>query len=195
MPHDRDWLCISREESSKVNEFRAQHFSGTFDRTSFAVAPGSKRPSRMWSENRFSEVIAKLVDEIDLFPIFFGSVQEQGLCERILARVGRGINIAGKLNIRESAGLLKSCRFYLGNDTGTMHLAAAVGIPCVAIFSAADRNGQWEPFGEGHQILRRNVECEGCRVDICPRANLCLELIDSNEVYNACVDLILRDNP
>ena len=155
-----------------------------------AVAPGSKRPSRMWSEERFADVIRGLMKTHDVFPIFLGSSVERELCERILNACGRGLNAAGKFSIRESAALLKRCTFYLGNDTGTMHLAAAVGTPCVAIFSAADRNGQWEPEGKVHKFFRRSVDCEGCRIDVCPHENFCLLLIEADDVLNACVELI-----
>ncbi|HTK37882.1 MAG TPA: glycosyltransferase family 9 protein, partial [Pyrinomonadaceae bacterium] len=88
------------------------------------------------------------------------------------------------------AALLHKCTLYLGNDTGTMHLASAVGVPCVAIFSAADRAGQWEPFGNNNYVLRKRVECEGCGLDICCFQNMCLDLISADEVYAACVGVL-----
>ncbi len=189
-PGDHDWLKISDIERSTVEAFRASQFEQSAGRVLLAVSPGSKRPSRMWNEYHFLNVIKRLVREKNIFPIFFGSTAEIDLCERIKQTVGSGFNAAGKLSVRESAALLKICRLYLGNDTGTMHLAAAVGTPCVALFSAADRDGQWEPFGKGHKFFRRNVDCAGCRIDLCPRANLCLELIAPSEVFEACLEVI-----
>jgi ADP-heptose:LPS heptosyltransferase len=46
-----------------------------------------------------------------------------------------------------------------------MHLAAAVNIPCVAIFSGRDAPGAWEPWGQSHRVLRHHVDCEGCMLD------------------------------
>lgn len=187
---NQDWLKISKSERSAIDAIRASQFPEAACRTLLAVSPGSRRPSRMWNEDRFLDVVKRLVTEKNVFPILFGSTAEIDLCERIKHNVGGGFNAAGKLSVRESAALLKICRLYLGNDTGTMHLAAAVGTPCVALFSAADRDGQWEPFGYGHKFFRRNVECAGCRIDICPRANLCLELIAPNDVFDACIEAI-----
>ena len=189
-PEDFDWLKISESERSAVETLRASQFEECALRTLLAVSPGSKRPSRMWSEDRFLNVIKRLVAGKNVFPIFFGSTAEIDICERIKQTLGTGFNAAGKLSVRESAALLRICRLYLGNDTGTMHLAAAVGTPCVALFSAADRDGQWEPFGKGHKFFRRNVDCAGCRIDLCPRANLCLELIAPSEVFEACLEVI-----
>ena len=187
---DHDLFKISDAELQQVRSLIEFADDSDSKRTLVAIAPGSKRSSRMWNEDRFAHIVDQLVRTRDLFPIFFGSSGEQELCERIKSIAGAGFNGAGLLSIRQSAALLKTCLFYLGNDTGTMHLAAAVGTPCVAIFSAADRNGQWEPFGDGHRFLRQSVDCEGCRVDVCPRQNLCLQLIETEDVYNACVEVI-----
>jgi ADP-heptose:LPS heptosyltransferase len=81
---------------------------------------------------------------------------------------------------------------YLGNDTGTMHLAASVGTPCVAIFSALDLIGRWHPFGTENEVFRRSVECEGCFSPTCFNKNKCLDLISAGEVYEACVRILDR---
>lgn len=86
----------------------------------------------------------------------------------------------------ESAAVLKRSRGYLGNDTGTMHLAAMVGVPCVALFSARDYPGQWEPYGHGHAVLRHETDCAGCMLEVChERGNECLRLISEEEVFEA----------
>jgi ADP-heptose:LPS heptosyltransferase len=74
-----------------------------------------------------------------------------------------------------------------------MHLAASVGTPCVAIFAAVDWPGRWEPFGSGHQTFRRQVECEGCFTSNCFNNNQCLELINADEVYGACLQILNRE--
>ena len=100
--------------------------------------------------------------------------------------MGTGTNSAGQLSVRESAALLRECKLYLGNDTGTMHLAAAVETACVAIFAAVDWRGRWTPFGLGHQIFRQTVKCEGCHTPDCFNAHKCLEMTTVSEVHAAC---------
>lgn len=189
IPH-KDLLLLTNEEKNVAAQLRNKYFFDVEKPRVVAIAPGGKRPSRIWNKARYIKVIEKLVVEKDVFPIFFGSSGERALAHEIFDAAGKGLNVAGDLTVRESAALLELCGFYLGNDTGTMHLAAAVGLRCVALFSAADRNGQWEPFGNGHIFFRRHVECEGCRIDLCDRSNLCLELIEADEVYDACVQMI-----
>ncbi len=106
-----------------------------------------------------------------------------GIGEELCADWGkRSYNFAGKLSVYGSAAVLEKCAAYIGNDTGTMHLAAMVGIPCVAIFSARDYPGKWEPYGEGHTILRYDTNCAGCMLEICPQQNRCLNSITTENV-------------
>ena len=98
---------------------------------------------------------------------------------------------AGALGIRQSLAALRRCRLYVGNDTGTMHLAVAAGTRCVAIFSARDRPGLWEPYGSGHRVLRRKIECEGCELMECTeKGNACTLAIGVDEVVSACRSIL-----
>lgn len=158
--------------------------------TPVAIAPGSKWDSKIWPEDRFTTVVSRLIRDDHIFPIIFGGVEDQSKGERMIANWGRGVNSAGQLNVRESAALLAECKLYLGNDTGSMHLAAAVGVPCVAIFAAIDWRGRWLPFGDNNAIFRQNVECEGCHTPDCFNKHKCLLLTEVDEVYQACARIL-----
>ncbi len=155
-----------------------------------AVAPGSKWGSKVWAEENYREVVQRLIEEFDIFPIVFGGPEDAEKGERLLRNCGRGICAAGKLNVRESAAAMKFCKLYLGNDTGTMHLAAAVGTKCVAIFAAVDYPGRWYPFGSGHKIFREQVPCEGCQTPLCFNDHLCLEKIKTGAVLDGCREIL-----
>ena len=87
--------------------------------------------------------------------------------------------------------MLGRCRLYLGNDTGTMHLAAAAGTRCVAVFSSKDWPGIWYPYGTGHRVLRTAVECDGCRLTECIERRMeCILSIAVEDVYRAAADLL-----
>ena len=86
---------------------------------------------------------------------------------------------------------LKDCALYVGNDTGTMHLAAAAGTACVALFSARDWPGAWYPYGVPQRVFRTALECEGCYLVACAeRGNECLTRIGVGEVIDGCTDLL-----
>ena len=155
-----------------------------------AVAPSSKWESKIWDEENYYRVIAKLIESHKIFPIVFGGLEDQETGARLIERWKTGANAAGALSVRQAAAAFSHCSLYLGNDTGTMHIAAAMKVPCAAIFSAIDWNNRWSPFGNRNMIFRETVECEGCHSAICPYNNKCLKLIDYSKVLNACSDLL-----
>jgi heptosyltransferase III len=154
------------------------------------VAPGSKWGSKIWPEERFAEIVRRLIDKHRVFPVVFGGAEDREKGDRLIAEWQQGANAAGELPVRASAALLRDCRLYLGNDTGTMHLAAAVGTPCVAVFAAIDWVGKWMPFGDNNRVFRKSVECEGCHSPMCFNNHKCLDLVTADEVYAACAETL-----
>jgi len=151
-----------------------------------AVGPGSKMPSKRWKESRFIRLGTSLIRDYNVFPLIFGGPEDAEIGDRLINAWRRGFNFAGKLSIAEASVALSRCRFYVGNDTGTMHLAAVAGLPCVCLFSARDNPGRWNPVGKGHYILRGRIECEGCSAVSCPHGEpKCMDLITVEQVYDA----------
>ena len=153
--------------------------------------PGSKWPSKVWTEERFAQLGSRLVKFTGVFPIVFGGPEDRALGERLIQAWGQGANAAGALSVRVAAAVLKNCDAYVGNDTGTMHLAAAVGTRCVTIMAAIDWPGRWSPYGQGHLVLRRTVPCEGCLLRVCEREGMkCLKEIGVDDVFHACCQVL-----
>lgn len=156
-----------------------------------AFAPGSNLQSKLWPEDRFVATGMALIDRFGIWPVVVGGPEDTALADRLLRAWGRGINAAGALPVRQSAALLERCRLFVGNDTGTMHLAAACDVRCVALFSARDVPGKWEPMGEGHRVLRKEVPCAGCMLVRCDtKDRLCMRLISVSEVVAAASALL-----
>lgn len=152
-----------------------------------AVAPGSKMPAKIWPAERFREVVARLIERFDVWPVIFGGPEDREVGAELLASWGRGYNAAGALGVRPSAAAIAHCKLYLGNDTGTMHMAAAAGVRCVAVFSSRDFPGMWEPYGPGHTSFRTRIDCEGCRLERCVERRMeCILRVDEGTVYEAC---------
>jgi len=186
-------LGLTYLEQAAADGWLARNEANASGSLILAVAPGSKWESKVWEESRFAEVVTRLIKSNKVFPVIFGGPEDREKGGRLLAEWGCGANAAGELDVRTAAAALKKCSLYLGNDTGTMHLAAAVGTPCVAIFAAIDWIGRWHPFGSRNHIFRKSVECEGCHSPLCFNKRKCLDLISSDEVYDACV-LSLADD-
>jgi ADP-heptose:LPS heptosyltransferase len=89
--------------------------------------------------------------------------------------------MTGKTNLLQLAGLLERCTLLVTNDTGTMHVATAVGTPVVALFGSTPplTTGPW---GKEHVVVRKDVPCSPCWKRICPTDHRCMELITVDEV-------------
>ncbi len=155
--------------------------------------PGSKWPSKVWLEERFAELGCRLIREHNIYPIVFGGPEDRELGDRLIGVWSKGTNAAGQLSPRQAAAALSRCAMFVGNDTGTMHLAAAGATPCVVVMCAQDWPGHWNPYGEGHVVLRRSVPCEGCFLKVCVTEGMrCLKEIEVDEVMKACGQILER---
>jgi ADP-heptose:LPS heptosyltransferase len=144
-------------------------------------------PAKRWPLDRFCQLGHGLLNaNPTLQLIILGGTDDAVLGESLVQDwKKRAHNVAGIFSVYESAAVLERCKCYVGNDTGVMHLAAMVGTPCVALFSARDYPGQWEPYGDDHVILRHEVDCAGCMLDVCTNGNRCLTLITVAEVLES----------
>jgi len=185
-------LALSTEEREKVRSWWESKVIRRDSNGWFAVAPGSKMPSKIWPYENYVATVQRIMLEMGLRPIILGGVEDRPIGLRMIAEWGDGLCGAGELSVRESATALESVEFYLGNDTGTMHLAAAVGTPCVAIFSAQDWPGRWYPYGGKHEVLRIAVPCEGCRLQVCNRNMECLRGISPDKVFDSCLRVMKK---
>ena len=151
------------------------------------LGPSTKQPATLWPEERFTDVVARLIVQRDIWPVVFGGAEDRDLGDRLILIWGRGYNACGALGLREAASALKHCRLYLGNDSGTLHLAASVGVACVGIYSAHNAEGKWEPYGPGHLVFRKKIDCEGCGLMVCnERRNECILAVQVDEVAEGC---------
>lgn len=157
------------------------------ERLLVAICPGAKQSANIWPIDRFSELGLRLVSQGRIEPIVIGGPKEQELGRRLVDTWGAGINAAGQFSILGSAALISFCTFCIGLDTGTTHLAAAVGVPCVAIFGAREHPGRWDPLGTENIVVRSApVACAGCRFQDCPiEGHPCMTNITVRQVWDA----------
>lgn len=152
-----------------------------------ALGPGSKMPAKRWFLERYLAVCERIVqaEPRAAFVVLGGAedAAEGAAFERALG-TEHVVNAAGQTNIIESAAVLARCGLYLGNDTGTMHLAASMGVPCVALFTSRENRDTWYPWGDDNAILRRELPCSGCMLERCDVEKMrCLDLITVDDVW------------
>ena len=104
-------------------------------------------------------------------------------------------DLTGRTSLLELATQLRRCRLLLTNDTGTMHLAAFLGVPTVAIFGSTEPQ-LTGPTGEGHVVIRHHVECSPCFLRECPLDFRCMKAVTVEEVVSAVERVLGRvDRP
>jgi heptosyltransferase-2 len=117
-----------------------------------AMMPGAARgPSKRWSAERFAEVGRSLVAQ-GVSVLVLGAGAEAEICEQVAQGVGC-VSLAGKTSLKELAAVLSLCPVVVTNDSGGMHLAAAVGARVVAVYGITDPR-KTGPLGAGHRILQ-----------------------------------------
>jgi ADP-heptose:LPS heptosyltransferase len=147
---------------------------------------GAKRQTNQWPHERYAYVAHEMIRRWGVRIVLTGSKSELPLVERVTSLMQESPAVlCGQLDLPQMAALLERCSLYVGNDTGPMHLAAAVGTPTVSIFSARDFPERWYPAGAGHSVLRRDAPCSPCFKERCDRDLICLRAIQADEVLSA----------
>ena len=150
------------------------------------LCPGAEYgPAKRWLPDRFAEAAAKINAQSSTQWILFGTKNDAAIGNRIAATIGeRCVNRIGQTTLDELIDELRRCCLLLTNDTGTMHLAALLGVPVVAIFGSTEPR-LTGPLGNGHIILRHHVECCPCFLRECPIDFRCMKAVSAQEAVIA----------
>lgn len=153
-----------------------------------AVNPSARWATKLWGHDRFAELIRRLPAER---VVLTGSTDERGQIDKIAQ--GRR-NLAGETDLFQLAELYRRCQVVITNDSGPMHLAAAVGTPVVAIFGPTDPS-LTGPYGNQHVVLRAGIPCSPCFKGHCTnRVRMeCMKLITVEQVLKAAEVLIVKE--
>lgn len=153
-----------------------------------AVCPGAEYGgAKRWLPARYAEVIRTLSAEQPYEWQLVGTAKDRPVAEEIATLVGPAAkfeNLCGKTTLTELIAMLRECRLLLTNDTGTMHLAALLGVRTVSIFGSTEPE-LTGPLGEGHTVLRNKVDCSPCFLRECPIDFRCMKAIEPAEVIEA----------
>jgi heptosyltransferase-2 len=155
------------------------------------MAPGATYgPAKKWFPDRFSSVADKLVDGFSAQIVLFGSSEDNDTAAAVQVRAKYPmVDLTGKTSLREAMALMSRCRLFISNDSGLMHVAAALGVPTVAIFGSTNP-ATTSPPGRNHVIIYKNVACSPCLKTDCPTDFQCMDLIGVDDVYEAAVRML-----
>ena len=155
------------------------------------INPGATYGSaKRWYPDRFAAVAEALSVEWRARVVVVGSTAEAPLAGEIEAAMRNSpVNLAGKTTVRELMALLSLSSFLVTNDSGPMHIGAALGVPLVAIFGPTDwrRTSPWSPLAK---VVRVEIDCSPCRRRVCDRGHECMLGVTPGMVLDAARELL-----
>jgi heptosyltransferase II len=181
------------EISLRVTEAQAQQaeeklrsFGSQPSVTRLAVAAGASYGSaKCWPPERFAKALNQLTKERQAEVLLFGTPAEAEVSAAIQAGLDKApIELTGKTQIADLPALLSRCTAFLGNDSGAMHVAAAVGLPVVAVFGPTDPYGT-APVTTRCTIVQEKPYCSPCFLRRCPTDHRCMTAIAPENVSSA----------
>ncbi len=158
---------------------------------------GASKPPRAWHAERFGAVGKALLESSGLAPVLIGGPGDAGAHARFRVECPNAVDLAGKTTLRSMAAVIARASLFIGNDSGPMHVAAAVGVPVVAIFGPGAPH-KTEPYvpKERFRVIHAALPCSPCRQSFWKdcRPSVagkppCLEAVHTEAVISACAAL------
>ncbi len=158
------------------------------------IHPTSRWLFKCWRDKAMAGVIDELEKKKNIRTVLTSGKEEKELkkIDHILqACQTRPVSLAGKVTLKQLAALSARARLFLGVDTAPMHIAAAVGTPVIALFGPSGEFN-WGPWGNGHTVIKKDLECRPCGKDGCQgsKRSRCLEEISEEEVLEEAFRLL-----
>ncbi|HEU4326479.1 MAG TPA: glycosyltransferase family 9 protein [Roseiflexaceae bacterium] len=153
--------------------------------------PGCSMPARTYPWEQFAQVADLLVEQLGARVALTGGPDERELTARVRGQMRQpALDLAGKLSFPELCALIEAADLTITNNTGPMHIAAALKTPVVALFALTNPPEQWGPWRVPHRLLFHEVPCRLCYSRACPYGHECLRLVAPEQVLAAAADLL-----
>jgi heptosyltransferase II len=178
-------LTVPQQNRERASEFLTA-VGARAGRLRIAVGAGASYGSaKCWPPDRFAELLNRLQDKMEADVILFGTPSEAAVSAAIISGMRHPpINLTGKTSIADLLALLSQCHLFIGNDSGAMHVAAAVGLSVVAVFGPTDPFGT-APVTARCTILQEKPYCSPCFLRRCPTDHRCMKRVTPDAVEAA----------
>ena len=186
---DTSWIQLKVSEEKRGRAGLALLEAGAKSgRARIAVGAGASYGSaKCWPPDRFAATLNGLAVKLDADVILFGTRGEAAVSSAIAAGLRHApIDLTGKTAIVDLPAMLSQCNLFVGNDSGAMHVAAAVGLPIVAIFGPTDPNGT-VPVTPNCSVVQEKPYCSPCFLRRCPTDHRCMRAVTPAMVENAAL--------
>ena len=191
-------LQYSQEEIKEFDR-RMKAWAAQDSKPWIAVAPGGGNnpklfmPQKRWPASSFAGVIQELQNKKNASIFLLGDASEKELLAPFLPASSNFVNLCGELSLRETGLLLRHCRLFIGNDSGLLHVAGAVGTPSLSFFGPTAPDGK-VPVWAAHRVLYRQEACSPCykygKAPPCPYELKCLTQITVDDAFSKASELL-----
>ena len=182
-------LVTAPDEDAAARQLLSEHGIAASDLLLGINAGATFGSAKRWYPERFAAVAQRLAAQWGTRVILFGGPDEVELVAAIEQHLeGHCLNLAGKTTVRQLMALIKRCDFFVTNDSGPMHIAAAFGVPLVAVFGPTDHVGT-APCSERAVVVRQATECAPCKLRACPTDHRCMTSVTVEDVVQAANQL------
>jgi len=191
-------IAITAEDRQRVDKWLDSLGLDSQPLVGIHTGSGIRAPAKRWAAERFAGLISHLTSQGSAV-VLTGSADEFDHCEAIAQQAGETdvYNTAGMFTIKQTAHLISRCSLFISNDTGPMHISAAMGTPTIGLFGPESPQ-RYGPFGEHNRIVYKGAPCSPC-VEIyrgyapdCRRP-ICMENIEIKDVLEAVTQYHLEN--
>jgi lipopolysaccharide heptosyltransferase II len=181
-------LFVSLEKKARALEFLKNN---GFNEKEIIVGlhPGGNYPSQNWGKDKFAQLADRIQSKHQAKIIIIGSNQESKLLAQIASLMKGKPIIAQGLSLDALAALIQRLSLLVCNNSGPLHIAAALGVPTVSTMGPTDPH-LWWPQGQENKVIRRELPCSPCNLSFCRRHD-CMKLITVEEMEKA-VDILMQ---
>ena len=180
--------CISLTVAPESKQWAEERLRAAGSRSTLRVAIGagaSYGSAKCWPPGRFAQVASRLQVQAGADVILFGTASESEVSSAIATAMRqRPVDLTGKTTMAELPALLSQCHLFIGNDSGAMHVAAAVGLPIVGVFGPTDPSGT-APVTPRCSVVQEKPYCSPCFLRRCPTDHRCMTLVTPDSVEAA----------
>ncbi len=182
-------LPVDPASLARVKE-RFQNAGGISGDRILGINAGSVWATKRWLPEGFAAVADRAIRELGMKVIFFGGPADAETVNKVIQKMReKAQNWVGQTPLRELIAAISQCRVFLTNDSGPMHIAVASRVPTVAIFGPTTRELGFFPYGPGHIVVEKNLDCRPCGLHgakVCPLGHFqCMNTITPDEVFSA----------
>ncbi len=184
---DREIQISQKFIERDVNELFDARVQKTKNELVIGFQIGSSLENRRWSTKSFAELADLLIEKLNARILLFGVASESKSAADMISLVkekSRVVDLTGKTDIPQLTELLSDCDYLVTNDTGTMHLAAALKTKIIGLFFAHAHPFETAPFSSGHLIFQARISCAPCSYGVHCNNIVCVDKVLPEHIFN-----------